>query len=198
MNNTEQGLKELIEACKLGTPAAQAQLFNRYFKSMFLIASRYATDQMEAEDIAMIAFSKILLKITSFHGNGSFQGWMKRILINQALSSIDQRKRSIPTTPLEDALQYGIRELEIDLDTDPLFSAFKALPGPLKIPLELYAIEGYSHKEIASRLGISVELSKTRVSRARKNIRERLQSKRNPVSALSFKARQQSSLNAPL
>ncbi len=141
---------------------------------MHALALRYAKDDMEAEDIVMIGFRKIFARLATYSGAGSFEGWMKRIIINSALTIVDQHKRQVVTAPIEEATLKFKHQIDSAPDVDHLISALKTLPGTLKTPFELYAIEGLTHKEISDTLGISESVSKTRVCRARKNIRATL------------------------
>lgn len=165
---------KLVEGCIQGNPRAQRELYEIYSNKMLALTLRYAKDTMEAEDILMIGFKKIFDRITSYSGTGSFEGWMRRIMINCALNVYQQNQRRICTKPLEYAVEIPVYYPTNNTDTEYLIDALHSIPACLRTAFNLYAIEGFSHKEIALNLGISEVSSKVRVNRARKALREAL------------------------
>ncbi|RZM30583.1 MAG: RNA polymerase sigma factor [Pedobacter sp.] len=174
MNTLTSCEHHLIEQCKLGNAMAQKTIFEKYSPRMLAMVARYARDKMEAEDIVMLGFLKVFSKISTFTGNGSFEGWIRRIMVNCALNLHQQNLRRINTVPIDQA-----RNLQVGTDTSIcemqyLLAVIQSIPCNLRIPFNLFAIEGYSHKEIARELEITEALSKTRVNRARKALQAAL------------------------
>ena len=142
---------------------------------MYGICYRYVRDAAEAEDILIIAFTRIFEKINQFKSEGSFEGWIRRIIVNEALTHL-RRNRSMY---LETDLEQVDREPDYDklhdhLEEEDLLKMIQELPTGYRIVFNLYAIEGYSHKEIANQLGISENTSKSQLSRARTYLQKML------------------------
>ena len=160
--------EELVTGCLKREPSAQKLLYNQYSSKMYGICYRYVKDSMEAEDILVTAFMKVFDKIHQFKSEGSFEGWIRRIVVNEALTYL-RRNRSMY---LETDLEQADREPDYDalsdqLEIEDLLRIIKELPTGYRIVFNLYAIDGYSHKEIAEQLGISENTSKSQLSRAR-------------------------------
>lgn len=160
--------EELIKGCLSHDRSAQKRLYDTYSSKMYAICYRYVRDAAEAEDILIIAFTRIFEKINQFKSEGSFEGWIRRIIVNEALTHL-RRNRSMY---LETDLEQVDREPDYDklrdhLEEEDLLKMIQDLPTGYRIVFNLYAIEGYSHKEIASQLGISENTSKSQLSRAR-------------------------------
>lgn len=123
---------------------------------------------MEAEDVLVTAFTKIFDKIDQFKAEGSFEGWIRRIMVNEALSSIRKNKTMYLETDLEAAdRQPDYDQLSDHLEAEDLVNLIQELPPGYRVVFNMYAIDGYSHKEIAEELGISENTSKSQLSRAR-------------------------------
>lgn len=138
---------------------------------MFGVCLRYSQDHMEAEDTLLEGFMKVFQNIHQFKGNGSFEGWIRRIMVNTALKKFRSRRQNLFTdTPVEELIDvsehYTISGYE-KLKVNDLMRFVEALAPGYKIVFSLYAIEGYSHKEISEQLQISENTSKSQLSRAR-------------------------------
>ncbi len=160
--------KELIEGCKRKNAHAQKSLYERYASKFYALCCRYIKDKMEAEDVLIIAFTKILDRIDQFKGEGSFEGWMKRIVVNESLTYLRRNKNMY----LEKDIEAADREPDFEksdnhFQAEDLMKMIEALPSGYRIVFNLYAIDGYSHKEIAAQLGITESTSKSQLSRAR-------------------------------
>jgi RNA polymerase sigma factor (sigma-70 family) len=151
--------EELLKGCLKRERGAQQQLFDLYSSKMYGLCYRYVRHAMEAEDILVTAFTKIFERIDQFKGEGSFEGWMRRIMVNEALTYLRKSRAMYLETDLEQA----DREPDYDRISDHL----EALPAGYRLVFNMYAIDGYSHKEIAEQLGISENTSKSQLSRAR-------------------------------
>lgn len=159
---------ELIRGCVQRESAAQKRLYEMYSSKMYALCYRYVREPMEAEDILVTAFTKIFDKIDQFKKEGSFEGWIRRIVMNEALTHL-RRNRSMY---LETELEQADREPDYDklsdhLEAEDLLNMIREMPSGYRIVFNMYAIDGYSHKEIADHLGISENTSKSQLSRAR-------------------------------
>lgn len=123
---------------------------------------------MEAEDVLVTAFTKILDRIDQFKGAGSFEGWIRRIVVNEALTYLRRNRSMYIETELEAAdRQPDYQNLSDHLEAEDLINMIQELPSGYRIVFNLYAIDGYSHKEISAQLNISENTSKSQLSRAR-------------------------------
>ena len=139
------------------------------------VALRYSRDEHDAADIMSLAFVKLFKSIASFdETKGNFHGWVKRIIINEALDHIKQRAR-FSTTELENAHEPLINNAIVEAtDAAEIMHFIKQLPPATHAVFVLYAIDGFPHKEIAQQLGISEGTSKWHLSEARKNLQKKL------------------------
>jgi RNA polymerase sigma factor (sigma-70 family) len=160
--------EELLKGCLKRDRNAQQQLFDLYSSKMYALCYRYVRHAMEAEDILVTAFTKVFDRIGQFKGEGSFEGWIRRIMVNEALTYL----RKSRTMYLETDLEQADREPDYDklsdhLEAEDLMKMIQELPAGYRLVFNMYAIDGYSHKEIAEQLGISENTSKSQLSRAR-------------------------------
>ncbi|HLW14381.1 MAG TPA: sigma-70 family RNA polymerase sigma factor [Flavobacteriaceae bacterium] len=173
-------LEDLIAQCKKQDREAQSLLYNRYADVLFGQCLKYAANYDDAKDHLQDSFITIFAKINQYKGKGSFEGWMKRIAINTVLQSY-RKKREVPLQR-EELLRAKDKEDDFDLegisDSDlPLSFLFKIvqeLPERYRLVFNLYALDGYSHKEIAEMLDIAEGTSKSNLFRARANLEERI------------------------
>jgi RNA polymerase sigma factor (sigma-70 family) len=166
---------ELIRACKKQKGTAQRALYDKYASRMLGLCKRYVKGEMEAEDVMIKGFMKVFTKIDLFEGKGSFEGWMKRIMINEALGYIRKNKSMYLEIEIEAAdKEPDFDTLSTELEAMDLLKMVNGLPSGYRTIFNLYAIEGYSHKEIAELLGISENTSKSQLSRARMQLQKRL------------------------
>ncbi len=159
---------DVIEGCRGGNHKAQRQLYELYSSRMLGLCRRYISDQQEAEDVLIKGFLRVFEKIGQFRGDGSFEGWIKRIMINESLAYLRKNKAMYVEVDIDKAGQlpnYGM--LSGALETEDLLRMVNALPMGYRSVFNLYAIEGYSHKEIAEMLNINESTSKSQLSRAR-------------------------------
>jgi RNA polymerase sigma factor (sigma-70 family) len=160
--------QELLEGCRKQKGDAQQALFNKYAAKMKGICYRYVKDDMEAEDILVTAFMRVFNKIEQFKGEGSFEGWIRRIMVNESLTYLRKKRSMFVETELEEAdREPDFNNLANELETEELLTMISTLPPGYRIVFNMYAIDGYSHKEIAEHLGISEGTSKSQLSRAR-------------------------------
>lgn len=168
---------EMLEGCKANKEHAQRFLFNRYARIMTGVCLRYADTYEEAQDIVQDAFIKVFKKIGTFSGKGSLEGWIRRIMVNTALDYLRSIKNERFNIAVDD-VQYKLKEDQLvisSLQAEDLLKIIQTLPTGYRTVFNMYAIEGYSHKEIASELSISENTSKSQYSRARTLLQKKLE-----------------------
>lgn len=166
--------EQLIQGCKKGERSFQKALYDRYCKKMLVVCLRYSRTTAEAEDILQEAFVKIFSAIKDFRQESKLETWLTRIMVNTALNF--QRKK-LYLFPMVDVQDLEMPEQELSLSSihfTQLLEMIQALPQGCQIVFNMFAIEGYSHKEIAELLGISEGTSKSQYSRARTLLQEKI------------------------
>jgi len=169
------GEQQLIEGCLRGDHSAQQKLYDFYSPKMYALCCRYLKDSMQAEDALVTAFTRILKKINQYKGVGSLEAWIKTIVIREALAIIRKNQHLRFETDLENIDNKALLQTNSDpLEAQDLLNMISELPTGYRTVFNLYAIDGYSHKEIAEQLGISENTSKSQLSRARTYLQELL------------------------
>ena len=168
---------QLIEGCLKKDRRFQEEFYARYSSKMLAVCARYTRSTGEAEDILHEGFIKAYGKLNKFRGNGSLEGWVRRIMVNTALENFRRNKhlQIVDEVNENDDLQMEAKALS-NMSADEILRLIQKLPAGFKIVFNLYALEGYSHKEIADELGISVGTSKSQLSRARAALQEMIKS----------------------
>ena len=173
--NKSHTLEELIRGCVKADPKAQRELFDRFSRRMLGICIKYVTERAAAEDIMITGFTKVFKSILQYKGEGSFEGWIIKIMINESLSYIRKNKTMWADVDIEQAVSkpdYGWADSH--LNSGDLLGLIKELPHGYRTVFNLYAIEGFSHKEIGEMLGINENTSKSQLSRARAFLQNRI------------------------
>ncbi|WP_165023060.1 MULTISPECIES: RNA polymerase sigma factor [unclassified Dysgonomonas] len=170
---------QIIAGCKEQKRDAQKLLYEMYSRKMFGICLRYSSDQNAAKDLLQDGFIKVFSHMGSFEGKGSFEGWMKRIFINQALENLRKRKSITESSEhIEDLPDIVDDTTEEDqmykISENELLKMIQELPKGYATVFNLYAIEDYSHKEIAEMLEISEGTSRSQYVRARQILQEKV------------------------
>jgi RNA polymerase sigma factor (sigma-70 family) len=167
--------KKLIRACLQQKKEAQYRLYARYSPKMFGICLRYAGSYEEAQDILQEGFIKVFQHLQTFKGNGSLEGWIRKIIINTAIEKYRERIYHLPLDELYDheATQQNNPAQDI-LHLKDLLLFVQKLPSQYRLVFNLYALEGYSHKEIGRMLQISESTSRSNLTRARLLLKEKL------------------------
>ncbi|MCD6596481.1 MAG: sigma-70 family RNA polymerase sigma factor [Bacteroidales bacterium] len=170
-----QDFQALINDCISGDQLAQKKLYNRFSPGMYGVCLMYSRDTEEAKDILQEGFIKIFQKLNQFSGKGSLEGWMRRIFINSALEKFRVKKAILLVDEDMEVLAGEVDDKIIDLlSAKDLLQMIQDLSPQYRLVFNLYAIEGYSHKEISKRLNISVGTSKSNLSRARSILQEKV------------------------
>lgn len=170
--------RQIIKGCARHDRKAQKLLYERYSGFLLGICLRYASDKAEAEDILQDSFLKIFFNINDFSGTGSFTGWLRKVAVNTAITHYHKNLKYRYNVDIEDFVssETGISSFEEDYFTsDELFNVLNNLSAGYRMVFNLYAIEGYKHKEIAKMLKIDTNTSKSQYSRAKAVIREKLE-----------------------
>ncbi len=175
-------LEHTISACKKKDINAQEQLYKMFSSKLFTVCLKYSRNFEEAQDNMQDGFLLILDKIKKFDNKGSFEGWAKRVIINHVLQQY--RKTSVLEIVSDEIPDEADIEVEIDeVSLDFLNQIIAELPERYRMVFNLYAVDDYSHKEIAELLKISVGTSKSNLSRARNILKQKIESQnKNKVS----------------
>lgn len=167
-------VEQLIIKCKKNNRQAQGELYKLYSKQLFTLCLKYSKDYAESQDNLQDAFLTIFKKIKQYNNKGSFEGWMKRIVINTALQRY--RKSSVLDVIKDDDVVEDVIEVEDpSVSLDFLLEIIQELPDKYRLVFNLYVLDEFSHKEIAEMLNISVGTSKSNLSRARHILKEKLE-----------------------
>jgi len=160
--------ESLIKGCRAKNQKAQRELYERFAPVLYPLCLRYVREISEAEDVMISGFMRAFDKIDTYSGKGSLGGWLRKIMINQALGHLRKNKTMYLEADLE-AVDYQpqLTFAADQLETEDLMKIVCRLPLGYRTVFNLYAIEGYSHKEISELLGISESTSKSQLSRAR-------------------------------
>lgn len=160
--------ERIIEGCIDEDRKCQQQLYQYFAPKMMGVCMRYSKDQNEAEDILQDAFVKVFTNIHKYQPFGPFEGWVRRIFVNTAIEYYRQRKKYVISELEIENEEFEYREDVLDkLAAEEILALMKKMPDGYRVVFNMYAIEGYSHKEIAEQLDISIGTSKSQYSRAR-------------------------------
>lgn len=182
--------EELIQRSKQNDRKAQEELFKKYSKRLYGLCLRYSRNADDAQDLLQDGFIKVFEKINGYRGDSSLETWMTRLFLNLAITNIRQKKRQPGTVELYDDLseepeEEPVDKLETQLFNDPhagvemVLNLIQQLPDKYRMAINMYAIDGLNHKEIAEMTGISEGTSKSHLSRARKLLKELLEKPRS-------------------
>jgi RNA polymerase sigma factor (sigma-70 family) len=162
--------EQLVSRCLEKDPLAQKHLFEYYSKRMMGVCLRYSTDREEAQDVLQMGLIKVFEKLEMYDRKGSLEGWIRKIIVNTALDNIRKHKKLLLNVAI-DKVEYQLdshHETVIEaLSAQDLLIVIQKMPLGFKTVFNMYVIEGYSHKEIAEALGVTVGTSKSQFSRAR-------------------------------
>ncbi len=167
--------QELVSGVLRGSPAHQTALYRQYSVPMFRVVLRFARDKAEAEDMLQDGFVRVFRDMSQFRGDGALGGWIRRIMVNTALSHLRKQRDFIRDTadfsPFENRFKTE-EDFASNLDAETLMKYLQKLPPGYRAVFNLYAIDGYSHEEIAVQLGISIGTSKSQLFKAREYLKK--------------------------
>src|ERR1700761_582429 len=169
-------IQQLIDRCKAGERKAQELLYKQFAAKMLGVCMRYAVDRMEAEDMLQNGFIKVFQKIADYRGDGSFEGWVRRIMVHCSIEYYRKHHKMMQVVDLEESgHEPSVNPVAAaNLDAKDLMALIQRLSPGYRMVFNLYAIEGYSHKEIGEMMGISEGASKSQLSRARSILKEQV------------------------
>lgn len=165
---------EIVSGCIENNPLAQKMLFDMYSKKMMGVCLRYASCAEEADDMLQKGFIKVFENITSFNGSGSLEGWVRKVMVNASLDHLRKYKKLKNNVDIEgNEYHLGAEDHTLDsMQAQEILKIIQRLPDGFRTVFNMFAIEGYSHKEIAKELNISINTSKSQFSRARAYLRK--------------------------
>lgn len=159
---------DLIAGCLQGDRKLQYELYDRFAAKMFGVCLRYAGSTEEAEDILQEGFIKVFKKISSYRGDGSFEGWIRRIFVNTAIEHFRRKTYLQPITEREEnTVEAKYLSVLDNLAEKDIIKLVQQLSPGYRTVFNMYVVEGYTHKQIADALGISEGTSKSQLSRAK-------------------------------
>ncbi len=171
---------QIIEGCRKGNHNSFNMLYQRYAPVMLGICCRYCKTKPEAEDVLQEGFIKVFEKISTYKGKGSFEGWLRRIMINTAINHFKANSKHYYHEDIDLMNSISIKSddkiltFESDINQDHIIQLIQELPAGYNMIFNLYVIDGLTHSEIANELEISINTSKSQLSKARKWLRNKL------------------------
>lgn len=175
MKFTSDKENEIISACIDGKRLYQKVLYEHFSSKMFAVCLRYAGDRAQAEDIMQDGFVKVFRNLAKFRHEGSFEGWLRRIFVNTAIEHFRKKVHNLSIDEYGNQPELSDEvNVQNHLQAQDLMAMVQELSPGYRLVFNMYAIEGYSHKEIAKELGISEGTSKSQLSRARQILQEKI------------------------
>ncbi|MCH2489435.1 MAG: RNA polymerase sigma factor [Flavobacteriales bacterium] len=167
--------KSLIAKANKGNRKAQHELFEMFAPKMMSVCRQYMKNSQLAEEVMLSGFLKVFTHLSTFTAEGSFEGWIRRIMVNESISRLRKEKKLVFTneTELENSLEH-VAYIETALAVDEIQQLIDAMPDGYRAVFVLYAVEGYKHSEIAELLHISESTSKSQLYKARKLLQSKI------------------------
>lgn len=165
---------DLITGCITGDRRMQKAMYDKYAGKMYAVCLRYMGNADDAQDILQEGFIKIFKNLERFRGEGSFEGWVRRIFVNTAIEQIRKKKTDLSLTEKEESIEFKSVSAIENINEKDLLRIIKNLSPGYRSVFNLYVVEGYSHKEIGELLGISEGTSKSQLARARMILQEKI------------------------
>lgn len=168
--------EQLIKECISGNAIAQRKFYDLFAKKMMGVCLRYTNSHDDAQDILQDGFIKVFGKLPKFVNKGSLEGWVRRIMVNTALDQYRKNKKHQRDVEI-DSVAFKLEKNDFIVETinaEDLLKIIQTIPEGYRIVFNLFAIEGYSHKEIGEKLGVTESTSKSQYSRAKKMLRKLL------------------------
>ncbi|MBY0537447.1 MAG: sigma-70 family RNA polymerase sigma factor [Chitinophagaceae bacterium] len=170
----------ILQGCLQNDAAAQRELYHKYSPKMLAVCYRFAHNREDAEDMLQEGFIKVFSQIHTFRNQGAFEGWIRRIMVHTCINHLKKNKRFNESVDLIHANTIQIREelLPSIVQAKQIVECIRLLPMGYRTVLNLYAIEGYNHKEIAEMLDIEESTSRSQYTRAKQMLEDILVKKR--------------------
>jgi len=185
MNSQEynEPLFEIIEGCVKSDRKCQQIIYEKFYGKMLGACMRYSKDREEARDILQDGFMKVFANIKQYGGSGSFEGWIRKIIVNTAIDFIRKSKHAIQYADSDYAAENAEEITEEDnneysnISANEIMEAVQQLPTSYRTVFNMFVVDGFSHKEIAEQLGVTVGTTKSNLSKAKKNLKKALEKK---------------------
>jgi len=165
---------DLINGCLAGDRRSQKDLYDKFSGKMYAVCMRYMGNADDAQDILQDGFIKVYKNLDKFRGEGSFEGWMRRIMANTAIEQLRRKKLNFSTSEKEEQLEYKAPGAVDNLSEKDLLKIVSELSPGYRTVFNMYVVEGYGHKDIADIMGISEGTSKSQLARARMILQEKV------------------------
>lgn len=167
---------QLIEGCRKGDRRAQKALYEAYSRKMMGVCLRYIGDRETAQDVLQDGFLKVFTHIETYTGTGSFEGWLRKIFVNSALEQLRKQDVLRESTDLDSTAELAQTDSSplADISAAELMRLIQSLPDGFRTVFNLFAIEGYSHKEIAEQLQITESTSRSQYTRAKQLLQRKV------------------------
>ncbi|WP_378182429.1 RNA polymerase sigma factor [Aquimarina sp. SS2-1] len=153
---------------------AQRLLYDTYAPKMLSVCRRYIRDIHFAEEVMLSGFFKVFKNLKQFNFEGSFEGWIRRIMVNESISFLRKQKQILFTEDIPVSNEASWNNIHIELEVEQIQELIDNLPEGYRMVFVLYAVEGYKHNEIATMLGVSESTSKSQLFKARKMLQQKL------------------------
>lgn len=176
-------IEELIHKCKNKDSTAQSELYQLFSGKLFVLCLKYSRNYEEAEDNLQDAFLTIFDKISQYTYKGSFEGWLKRIVINTALQRYRKKVNLLNVVDEKTPYNMDVEINNFNVDIDFLLTSIQELPDRYRLVFNLYVLDNYKHKDIAELLNISIGTSKSNLSRARVILKNKIEHYTSTVQA---------------
>jgi RNA polymerase sigma factor (sigma-70 family) len=175
--NDQDHIDTIIDGCRAGNRKAQERLYKDYYRVMVMLCLRYTKNESDAVEVLNNGFLKVFKYIQRYEpAQGSLYTWIRTIVIHSCLDFIKEKQKGIKYQELSEAVEVHIpAEIVGKLKAEELLAHIRELPPATQAVFNLYVVEGYNHREIASLLGISEGTSKWHLSEARKKLQNRIQ-----------------------
>lgn len=168
-------VSELIQGCLQNDEKSQKELFDLYAGKMLAVCTRYCRHRMEAEDVVQEGFIKVFNKIEQFKNEGSIEYWIRRIMVNTAIKKMKKKSYQNELYGADPLVELSSRPaVYSQLSVDDMMIMVNELPEGYRMVFNLYAIEGFNHKEISEMLGIQESTSRSQLVKARKILQNRI------------------------
>ncbi|MGE8343332.1 MAG: RNA polymerase sigma factor [Flavobacterium sp.] len=164
---------KIIKLAAENNRQAQQQIYSKFSSKMLSVCRQYIKDMQLAEDVMITAFMKVFTNLSKFEHKGSFEGWIRRIMVNECISYLRVQKK-VKFAEDEFFVEESFNEIDSQFTVEQIQYLIDALPDGYKMVFNLYAIEGYKHNEIAKMLGINEGTSKSQLSHARKMLQTQI------------------------
>ncbi len=164
----------IFQGCLKNQATAQRELYNRYSPKMLAVCYRFAHKREDAEDMMQEGFIKVFSQMHTFQNKGAFEGWIRRIMVHTCINNLKKNKRFNESVDIAYANSIQVREESVPsiVQAKQVVECIRLLPIGYRTVLNLYAIEGYSHKEIADMLDIEESTSRSQYTRAKQMLEE--------------------------